>query len=304
MVATSAPRSKTRRMRATIAGSARTQGKRIVATPSCAPADARPRPCRARRRARCGDERRRRSARRRARARRRAAAWPASRRAAGRRAAASRRRALNCRRRLAAQRARRPAEQLRKVSLKRRTLPKPAASATSAIGRRVSWISCLANSTRRVWATATGEAPRCCWNRRRSWRSPTPSRSASASTSPPRRRARRRRSGPGRGDTVLEVPRQAARSGAISGRQRRQGRKPASCGGGGRGEEAAVLELRRARRADRPAVDAGRGDADEEAAVEAGVAGLEGAVAGSAIEQVHDGNIVRASALVARGFRT
>ena len=29
-------------------------------------------------------------------------------------------------------------------------------------------------------------------------------------------------------DTVLEVPRQDARSGAVSGRQRRQGRKPAS----------------------------------------------------------------------------
>ena len=29
--------------------------------------------------------------------------------------------------------------------------------------------------------------------------------------------------------TVLEVPRQTARSGAVSGRQRRQGRKPASC---------------------------------------------------------------------------
>jgi hypothetical protein len=29
--------------------------------------------------------------------------------------------------------------------------------------------------------------------------------------------------------TVLAVPRQKARSGAISGRQRRQGRKPASC---------------------------------------------------------------------------
>ena len=39
------------------------------------------------------------------------------------------------------------------VSLKRRTLPKPEASAISAIGSRVSWISCLANSTRRVCAT-------------------------------------------------------------------------------------------------------------------------------------------------------
>ena len=30
-------------------------------------------------------------------------------------------------------------------------------------------------------------------------------------------------------ETVFEVPRQDARSGAVSGRQRRQGRKPASC---------------------------------------------------------------------------
>jgi hypothetical protein len=30
-------------------------------------------------------------------------------------------------------------------------------------------------------------------------------------------------------DTVFDVPRQAPRSGAVSGRQRRQGRKPASC---------------------------------------------------------------------------
>jgi hypothetical protein len=34
-------------------------------------------------------------------------------------------------------------------------------SATSAIDNDVSWINCLASSTRRVCATATGEAPTC-----------------------------------------------------------------------------------------------------------------------------------------------
>ena len=117
---------------------------------------------------------------------------------------------------------------LRKISLKRRTLPKPAASATSVIGRRVSWISCLANSTRRVCATAIGEAPRCCWNSRRSWRPPTPSRSASASTPASLRRARPRRSAPARATRCWRCRARAPSSGAVSGRQRRQGRKPAS----------------------------------------------------------------------------
>src|SRR6267142_3362962 len=58
-------------------------------------------------------------------------------------------------------------------------------------------------------------------------------------------------------------------------------------GGRRRGEEPAVLELGRAGRADRPAVDAGRCHADEDATVEAGVVGLEGAVEGSAVEQFH-----------------
>ena len=113
--------------------------------------------------------------------------------------------------------------------MKRRTLPKPADSATSVIGSCVSWIRCLANSTRRVCATAIGEAPRCCWNSRRNCRPPTPSRSASASTP-----ASLSSSAPSAisfiaRDTVLDEPRQKARSGAVSGRQRRQGRKPASC---------------------------------------------------------------------------
>src|SRR5207248_2116995 len=45
-------------------------------------------------------------------------------------------------------------------------------------------------------------------------------------------------------------------------------------------EEAAVLALGRAHTADRPAIDAGRRDAGEEASVEAGVAGLQREIAG------------------------
>src|SRR5262249_45705685 len=53
------------------------------------------------------------------------------------------------------------------------------------------------------------------------------------------------------------------------------------------GEEAAVPELGGARRADRPAVDSGRGHADEQAAVETRIAGREGAVAGFLVELFH-----------------
>src|SRR5262249_39789632 len=74
-----------------------------------------------------------------------------------------------------------------------------------------------------------GGTPRCLSNNRRNCRSPTPSFSASAATqeSPPSSTpsaisARAR-------ETVLDVPRQAAASGEISGRQRRQGRKPDVC---------------------------------------------------------------------------
>jgi len=62
----------------------------------------------------------------------------------------------------------------------------------------------------------------------------------------------------------------------------------------GRGAvEAAAISARRAGDADRPAVDAGGRDADEEHAVEAGVAGGERGVAGVEVEH--------ASRLVARG---
>ncbi len=58
-------------------------------------------------------------------------------------------------------------------------------------------------------------------------------------------------------------------------------------GGGGGRKEAAMLELGRARRADRPAVDPGGGDPDEHAAVEAPIAGLKSPVANLRINQVH-----------------
>ncbi len=115
---------------------------------------------------------------------------------------------------------------LRIAALKRRTQPKPDASATSLIGNFVSSMSFFAKCRRRVCATALGVAPRWCTNRRRKWREPTPKRSARPSTPPSsrplsaiNRRAR---------DTVLGVPSQAGVPGEHSGRQRRQGRNPAS----------------------------------------------------------------------------
>src|SRR5579863_7819225 len=79
---------------------------------------------------------------------------------------------------------------------------------------------------RRVSATATGVAPKCRKNKRRRWREPMPSRCANASTPPSsnplsaiKRNAR---------ETVVDVPTHAGVPGELSGRQRRQGRKPAS----------------------------------------------------------------------------
>ena len=49
----------------------------------------------------------------------------------------------------------------------------------------------------------------------------------------------------------------------------------------GRGEEASILEFGRASQADRPAINAGRGHADEDAADETGIMGLEDPVQAS-----------------------
>ena len=232
-------------------------------------------------------------------------ACPASRRAAGRPGAASRRRAPTCpAAALAPQRAGRPAEQLAEGLVE-------AAHAAEARGQRH-----LGHRQVRVVDQLLGEqhAPRLRDGdraRRRdaagtaaaSCRPPTPSRSARASTSASlvveravgdqRQRAR---------SPCWTVPRQKASSGAISGRQRRQGRKPASCAAAAEAKKRQFSNFGRARRADRPAIDAGRGHAHEDAAVEAGVAGLEGAVAGSAVEQFHGGDFARPAN--ARGFRT
>ena len=112
------------------------------------------------------------------------------------------------------------------ASLKRLTLEKPAASATSDIRSDVSSRSLRAKWTRLVRATATGEAPRCSAKRRLRCRSPTPRRLArtpsGASSATPASICRRARA------TVVDVPVQAGVPGAVSGRQRRQARKPAS----------------------------------------------------------------------------
>ena len=109
---------------------------------------------------------------------------------------------------------------------KRRTLPKPAAYAMSVSGIVVSSIRRLANCMRKVCAIRTGGAPKCSTNSRQRWRPVTPRRSAKSSTLPVSRAppsiSRRPRA------TVCEVPSQGVVPGAVSGRQRRQGRKPAA----------------------------------------------------------------------------
>ena len=99
-----------------------------------------------------------------------------------------------------------------------------------------------------------------------------------------RKAARHRVRGAAPGAEIRRRLRPAAQAGAEASLLRR----------GGRGKEAAVLELGRACRADRAAVDPGRGDADEQAAVEARVTGLERPVAGLGIELFHGPRMPRA----------
>ncbi len=105
-------------------------------------------------------------------------------------------------------------------------------------------------------------------------------------------------------DTVFEVPRHEATSGAVSGRQRRHGRKPACWAAAAEGKKRQFSRLRRTRRADGPAVDAGGGHTHEEPAIEARVAGLQRAMTGVAVEQVHELEDSHVKAASARGFRT
>ena len=73
------------------------------------------------------------------------------------------------------------------ASLKRRLLPKPAASAICVIGSEVCSSRQTAKCSRRVCATASGEAPTCRANSRSRCRGPMPSRAASAVDGVPRR---------------------------------------------------------------------------------------------------------------------
>ena len=98
--------------------------------------------------------------------------------------------------------------------------------AISVIGALVWKRSRFANIKRRVSAICLGAAPKCCWKRRLRWRSPMPRRShksvkerpSSKAPSSIKRMARR---------TTASVPIHAGLVGALSGRQRRQGRYPA-----------------------------------------------------------------------------
>ena len=148
-------------------------------------------------------------------------------------------------------------------------------------------MSCLAKSTRRVWATAMGEAPRCCRNNRRSWR-------------PPYAQAFRQcfhaiviavectfgNESEGAGNRARSSPpRGQIRCGFRPTPQARA--KTRFLGRRGRGKKAAILELRSTRRTDRPAIDAGRCNPNEQQAVETGIAALKGAITGLSIREFH-----------------
>jgi len=96
-------------------------------------------------------------------------------------------------------------------------LVNPAANATADTGRAVSSRSVFARWTRRVVATAVGEAPAWRRNSRRRWRAVIPSVSASSSTRRPSSRNPASMSRSAR-ETLAAAPRQAGVPGAASGR--------------------------------------------------------------------------------------
>jgi hypothetical protein len=118
-----------------------------------------------------------------------------------------------------------------KAELKRRTLAKPLTSATSVIGSRVSASSCLALSSRRVCRYCSGDTPSCASKMRRRWRSLMPSRRASRSTdggsAPQASGSSSSRAACWASTALASCVDQRKACGASSGRQRRQGRKPA-----------------------------------------------------------------------------
>jgi len=121
-------------------------------------------------------------------------------------------------------------------------LVNPAAKAMADIGMAVSSISVFARCTRRVVATAIGEAPACRRNSRRRCRAVIPSVSARSSTSLASSRNPRSMSRSAR-DTVAAAPCQAGVPGAASGRQRRHGRKPAPSAAAAVGKKMTLRDL-------------------------------------------------------------
>ena len=104
---------------------------------------------------------------------------------------------------------------------------------------------------------------------------------------------------PARRATVLELPCQTANSGEVSGRQRKQAEIRPPCAAAAVGKESHVLPFGRWRGTERPAVDTGRGNRDEEPAIETTVPGLDRAVTGVVVH-VHAEMIPRAGARVSR----
>ena len=105
-------------------------------------------------------------------------------------------------------------------------LANPDAKAIADIDIAVESTRALARCTRRVVATAVGDAPAWRRNSRRRWRAVIPSASARSSTraSPSRKPRSIRRSAL---DTVAAAPRHAGVPGAASGRHRKHGLNPA-----------------------------------------------------------------------------
>ena len=110
----------------------------------------------------------------------------------------------------------------------------------------------------------------CSTNRRCRCLGPMPSLAASVSTRRPSRPCSSIRRRPR--ETVADVPCHAGVPGATSGWQRRHGRKPAAAAPAAVAKYRTFRSQRAGRGTNRPAVDSGRHDGDEESSVEARVA--------------------------------
>jgi hypothetical protein len=131
---------------------------------------------------------------------------------------------------------------VRNAALKRRMLENPAAKATAAIGIAVSWMRPFARCTLRDVATANGEAPAWDKNSRRRCLAVIPSVFARSSTVLPSSRKPRSMRRSAR-ETVAPAPCHAGVPGTVSGRHRRQGRKPARSAAAAVGKKTTFRDL-------------------------------------------------------------